>query len=359
MTRKEGIGSYFHLEDYQYINDELLKNNFVELNFDYKIFYTGRHALLHILNEIISTKQISKIWFPNYYCQHTLHWIKKAYPDIYIYELNPFEFSDDTIDPAKFATSNDIVIINNYWGLSKMTIEKKKNHPIIIEDHSHGWLSDKCLNSKADYCFVSLRKSLPIPLGGIYWKPGANVSNKKYNFKEDNKFYAIWDLMVKAMQLKTSFISTTNIKDSSSYLPLFYEVEEALNDYTDFVKLSPDHEEFIKSYIHIDTKKIKGENLSILYNKIPENHCFKIVKKENHTAFGLHLLFKNEDFFNSFRKHMVTNGIYPSSLWPDNKINYQWRYFLNIHIDYRYNTKDLNFITLKINEWLDQKTKSE
>ncbi|WP_100611535.1 hypothetical protein [Confluentibacter lentus] len=347
VVRKEGIGSYFHFEKH-----ERFKNVTVPLDLDYNLFYTGREALLYILNEINNTNTLSKIWFPNYYCQHTLGWIKKFYPHIHIYNINPFEFTSDAIDVKKFATKNDVVLINNYWGLSSMTSNADANGPIIIEDHSHGWLSDACLHSTADYCFVSLRKSLPIPLGGMYWKPRAIGFRNTLNFKTDTHFYKIWDTMLDAMSLKSDFIAGDTSVTSADYLPLFYEVEEALNIHTDFVHLKDEHRHFIESYLRFDTRKIKETHLNYLYNKLRDTAYFKIVKRPGFTAFGLHLLFKNAMDFNALRQFLVANHVYPSSLWPDNHLDLEWRYFLNIHIDYRYTLTDMDYIIYLIETWL-------
>ena len=45
IKHREGIGSSFHLED-------TIKLDFVHLNFDYEIFYSGRQAFKYILDEI-------------------------------------------------------------------------------------------------------------------------------------------------------------------------------------------------------------------------------------------------------------------------------------------------------------------
>ncbi|AUP77246.1 hypothetical protein [Flavivirga eckloniae] len=347
--RKEGIGSYFHFENDQ----ELLKDSTIDLNFNYKICYTGRHALLHILNEVTSSKQVSKIWFPNYYCQHTLHWIKKFHPVIHTYDVNPFEFPAE-INISNFADSNDVVLINNYWGLS--TMPKKSTAtgaPLVIEDHSHGWLSKACLNSEADYCFVSLRKSLPIPLGGMYWQPNSSTNDIIHSKKNNNDLYEAWDLMVQAMKLKSKYVDGDETIETSTYLPLFYDVEEALNINSDFAELLDDHEDFIRSFINLDTKQLKNNNLDVLYSEIQDTPYFKVVKRPDHTAFGLLLLFKDEKEFNSLKSFLVSNGVYPSSLWPDNKIDYEWRYFLNLHIDFRYTTEDMEYIIETINKWLN------
>ncbi len=349
MDKKEGIGSYFHFE-----SPEKFQALQIPFDLDYKLFYTGRHALLHILNEITSSREISNIWFPNYYCQHTLGWIKKSYPNINLYEINPFDFSNDNIDVLGFTTNKDVVLINNYWGLSTMFIEEKTNFPIIIEDHSHGWLSDACLNSKADYCFVSLRKSLPIPLGGMCWKPNTKGLEIKIEFKNNNEYYQIWDTMLKAMELKSEYIYGNNTISPSNYLSLFYKTEECLNNNFEFSKVKNKHRNYINSFLHFNTRQAKEKHLSFLYKKITDNKYFKIIKRESFTAFGLHLLFKNETHFNDLKSYLVSNCIYPSSLWPDNHIEYEWRYFLNIHIDFRYNLQDLEYIVMTINNWLKE-----
>lgn len=358
MIRKEGIGSYFHFENIQSIKSGLSKNHIVDLNFDYQLFYTGRHALLYILNEISVSKNISKIWFPNYYCQHTINWMKKLYSNIHTYEINPFDFSSDIINLSTFSNSNDVVIINNYWGLSSMHSDKNKScSPLIIEDHSLGWLSNKCLNSTADYCFASIRKSLPIPLGGIYWKPNSTTSNNTNENIFHKKTYKAWDDMLEAMMLKSTYISSSTGTKNVSFLSKYHEVEKFLNNNTETIELTNNHKEVLNSYLIINTKKIKEENLVFLYTKIHKTTNFKVVKRKGYTAFGLHLLFKDKKMYDSLKLFLISNTIYPSTLWPDNVQNYEWRYFLNIHTDYRYTIEDFNYIILKINEWIKNHTK--
>jgi hypothetical protein len=351
--KKEGIGSYFHFEEFQ---DKMSQK--VELNLDYRLFYTGRHALLYILNEVERKQKINKIWFPSYYCQHTLGWIKKSYPNIYTYEVHPFEFNE-ALDVEGFAVKNDVVLVNNYWGLSSMAYHKTSASPVYIEDHSHGWLSTACLESKADYCFVSLRKSLPIPLGGMYWQPGAVVSATSDTFKKDPQFYEVWDLMLNAMKLKAAYIAGDNSLSTDSFLPLFYKVEEALNQHTHFAEILPQHIAQIKQMITLDILQIKDNHLKQLYKAIPDTPIFKIVQRDGFTAFGLDLLFKDKHHFNSCKHYLVAHAIYPSVLWPDNSLDYEWQYFLNIHVDYRYSSSDMKYIANILKQWLLENTIKE
>jgi hypothetical protein len=42
---------------------------------------------------------------------------------------------------------------------------------MTIEDHSHDLLAPRALESRADYAIASLRKTLPLPDGGVVWSP--------------------------------------------------------------------------------------------------------------------------------------------------------------------------------------------
>jgi hypothetical protein len=40
---------------------------------------------------------------------------------------------------------------------------------LLVEDHSHDPFSPWAVGSSADYAFCSLRKTLPVPDGGLLW----------------------------------------------------------------------------------------------------------------------------------------------------------------------------------------------
>jgi len=69
----------------------------------------------------------------------------------------------------------DIVMAFNLYGLRTQSDWQAwhRKHPdiVLLEDHSHDPFSDWAKNSDADYAFASLRKTLPIPDGGILWSP--------------------------------------------------------------------------------------------------------------------------------------------------------------------------------------------
>ncbi|WBU88798.1 hypothetical protein [Cellulophaga omnivescoria] len=342
MNNKAGIGSFFH----QVNADDLVDFNLNEFIPKFKLFYTGRHAIKFIIDEIKLTKDISKIWLPNYYCQHVTSWLKKCYSNIYFYEIDPFSNAEN-LDLNTFSNPRDIVILNNFWGIYNYNIPTSKAKAIFIEDHSHGWQSTNCLNSNADYCVASLRKTLPIPLGGILWQPNSN-KNYKNNLIEDFDFYENWRKIKLAMHLKSDFIRNKN-DDKSKFLDLINQSEQYLHKQYSPIKLSKENEELILRFLNKDYQIYKKDNLKFLLKNLKLNKKFKVLNSKIDCTFGLQLVFKNREDFNEVKKTLITKDIYPSELWPNNKERDDLSYLLNIHIDFRYNLKHMQHITTTIN----------
>ena len=342
---KAGIGSFFHtIDPVAYDLQEKV------IDFDYALFYTGRHALLYILKEIQLQKKIRKIWMPSYYCQHVTQWIQHSYDTIEFYTIDPFNFPVKW-NPNEFASADDIVITNNYWGLSD-SITKQDVHAILVEDHSHGWLTESCLHSKADYCFASLRKSLPIPLGGIVWKPGSSMNLDKDLLSEDQAFYNNWTRIQCAMNDKWLFVNGDERITKENFLQTIAETENFLHEHHSLVTLAPGHHELINNFVKYDMLLPKKRNLLVLTEVIQETDFIKVVKKENRISFGLSLLLKNEEYYQSLRKYLIENQIFPSHLWPGNAPDFKWNHFLNIHVDFRYSEEDMKYIVKMINNWI-------
>tara|TARA_R110000796_G_scaffold252631_2_gene389327 strand:- start:10295 stop:11359 length:1065 start_codon:yes stop_codon:yes gene_type:complete len=343
--KKIGLGSFFHE-----VNPETLINyNIIDKIPKYELFYTGRHAIKHLIELIDKQQKISTIWLPNYYCQHVTNWLKTNFKNISFYSIDPF-FEEKSFNIIDFAKKDDVVILNNFWGIFKYNIPTTKEKPICIEDHSHGWLSDSCLNSQADYCFASLRKTLPIPLGGIAWSPKQNEISKNNSIIDKDPFYQIWNIIDNAMKLKADFI-TNSSTDKNKYLSLISKTEEALHNQHDVLKLKNEHKEYITTFLNKDYNFYKSKNLKYILEKIKPNKHFKLICNESNSSFGLHIIFKDRKKFEDFKLHLIKNIIYPSELWPDNILNTEFKYMMNIHIDFRYDFKDMSHIANQINFW--------
>ncbi len=345
------IGSSFYKlfdDDFEY---HALKSNTVDFNFEYDIYYSGRNAILALLKKIEKSQSIETIWLPEYYCDTVTNLLNKNFKSVKRYALNPFEF-DSKPNIEDFANKNDVVFLNNFWGLSSFNYKLNKiERPIIIEDHSHGWLSKQSLQSQADYCICSLRKTYPIPLGAIVWKPS---SDKSLNFYEDTTDVNIQEAFrkfSKSMELKRHFIKEHNQNVKSDYLAIVNEGESLLSNSNNYTKPKQDFFELIEPFIHLDPNLIKKNHLNYAFKNLEESEHFKIIKREGYTPFGLLALFKNEKMFLSFKQHLIHYNIYPAHLWPHNNLASKWKYLYNIHVDFRYNIEDIGYLVEKINIW--------
>ncbi len=345
-----GIGSFFHEEEA--FNHHTLDIGVFTQN-HHQLFYTGRQALLYLIQMISETAPIAHIWLPEYYCKHVTAWLEENLNNIKYYTIDPFE-QKGSLNFEEIAAPNDIVLLNNYWGVFEYDIQRKKNSPIYIEDHTHGWLSESCTKSNADYCFASLRKSLPVPLGGICWKPNGALTAPTRPLQEDESFYPIWEKSKRAMNLKSTYIEGHDDTAPNQFLDLFGDTESGLNANFNVVAMKPEHKSHIEKYLNADILIYKKKNSTRLFEQLKTNAHFQVLHHPEKTSFGLHVLFKDEATFQDFRAYLIQNKIYPSTLWPGNKKLGPWHYLLNIHIDYRYSEEDMDYLALCINTWRPQ-----
>jgi hypothetical protein len=341
--RQKGIGSMFAKSDYEILKENVISNKFVPSN--HRLFYTGRQAMKFVIENIKLKQQIPTIWIPEYYCQHVTHWLKNNYNNTRLYEINAKDHNE-LLQVDTFAQEGDVIIVNNFWGVNRCAIDKGNKNITVIEDHSHGWLSSLCTNSKADYCVASLRKSIPAPLGGIAWRPD-KMELKDIKTKENDLFRQIWDLISEAQNLKSTYIQATAPEEKSKqqFLQMMNDAEELMNRNFDLVALEDLHKRVLQEsllYNYIDYKKRNLLYLrSLITKSLKTKMPFELVAPNNH-SFGLTLFLKTKEDMLSLRSYLISSAIYPSLLWPDNDSKYG--YYLNIHIDFRYGNDEMRYI---------------
>jgi hypothetical protein len=344
-----GYGSFFHK-----IDPSAFKSlPEVKLATDYELFYSGRNAIKYILLLIGTSRKVNKIWMPGYYCPDVKSCLELEFSNICYYDINPFD-PNDKIDWSIFSNPEDILIVNNFWGLKQYRIPNN-NRPVVIEDHSHGWQSNGCLESTADFCIASLRKTVPLPLGGIAWKPSSSridIPLRQENLFEiqrpDNDMERSWELISKAMELKAG---CKHSGDKKQYLELYAQGESILRSNFDIFPIESSKTHLLEKLIFKNYRYYKEHNSKLIIPKIEKNDFFSILSHEDFTPFGLLLIFKNRSELVSLKKYLISKSIYPAELWPDNDINFEYNFLLNIHLDFRYGKKDLEYIAHGINTW--------
>ncbi|XLS30765.1 hypothetical protein ACJD0Z_08015 [Flavobacteriaceae bacterium M23B6Z8] len=342
--RQKGIGSMFSTADSAILNGAHHPSTFLPKN--HHLFYSGRHAIKFVIETVAREREIPTIWIPRYYCQHVTHWMQGNYSNIKTYHANARD-GNEVLRADDFVSDGDIVLINNYWGINKCLIETADKQITVIEDHSHGWLSPSCLQSNADYCITSLRKSIPAPLGGIAWRPdGSPMQNVPV--ESNVLFKQIWNKIKEAQSLKTSYqkAENPNESDKQKSLALMNEAEDQMSANFDLVSLDAAHQEVIKKCIEVDYVVYKKNNLSYLKSLLRPSNVYEVVTPDQ-TTFGLILYIADEQQMLKLRSYLVSQAIYPSLLWPNNPASYG--YYLNIHVDFRYDRDEMMYIADKLN----------
>lgn len=71
--------------------------------------------------------------------------------------------------------AGDVWVLHNYFGMqvpSRDWLATARGRGVtVVEDHSHDPLGSFAHDSQADYGFAVLRKTLPLPDGGVLWSP--------------------------------------------------------------------------------------------------------------------------------------------------------------------------------------------
>lgn len=127
----------------------------------------GRDALRALVDQIGP----ARLWFPSYLCQELVAPFVGSGVELRCYPDSPLEPS---LDLQRLSLRpHDAILVVNYFGLASRArvLPTDVQGVTVVEDHTHGPCSTWAQSSQADYCFASLRKSLPIPDGAVLWSP--------------------------------------------------------------------------------------------------------------------------------------------------------------------------------------------
>ena len=244
-------GSDFHLIE-EFLSG---KENLTDVFPDAVFLADGRQCLVTLIRQ----ECWRRIWLPEYFCYEVIDSMK-AMTDIEImYYLDyPSFIESETVYSLPFQ-KGDVILRMNYYGMRDF--RSNKNIPIpVIEDHSHDILSHWALNSDADWCIASLRKTIPIPEGGIIWSPKGYILPTQLLNSHDNQILAAnrW----RAMEIKAEYLAGKKV-DKNSFRKIFTKTEE-LFDFLDVSSIDNRSMDYIYNFNIIKWKEAKKRNWSIL-----------------------------------------------------------------------------------------------
>lgn len=340
------FGSDFHLMD-----NFPEGKSIIELVGSCRLYANGRQAL----EAIAIHCNIKRLWFPSYYCHESVVGLSHLGIAIKYYPCNPVDNQDDAIANLN-VSSGDGIVRMNFFGLNP-----KPKTPcgkfILIEDHSHCLTSDWAFNSEADWCFASLRKTMPVADGGILWSPIGRIlpyepNSSQYSLLNSTARYA-------AMSLKTDYINGEKI-DKQRFLTEFRRTEEVL-DSLPISSISQRSKSIVSELDIIGWNNLKQNNWNCMVNMIHTNEACTILKSQTPESqpFSLILIFNSEEIREKVRMALIKNEVYPAVLWAIPEGNYRasidfGNRMLSIHCDGRYTTDDIIELSNRINKAIAQ-----
>lgn len=353
------FGSDFHRCD-QYFRGA---SNFCDMMGDVRWYACGRHAI----DAIVRHGGWKRIWMPAYFCYEVISHLKEQF-EVELYDDNPLNSKDDEVVRLLPYREGDVLLRTDYFGLRKWRTNEGIEIP-VIEDHTHGLITDWALRSDADYCVASLRKSLPVAAGGILWSP------KEFHLPDaidaSAECLQMAAIRFQAMTLKGKYLKEVSKCQYDSIVS-----SELMKQKNAFRKKYIDSEEHINRLVlsgidHESEKIAKALNVKLWTGLKAENWClckelldkrFKVIEPESGKIvqpFSLILLMETAKERERLRRYMIQHQIYPAILWqmPDDNVFAEAKYFsdrmLSVHCDIRYNREDVKKMCNIINGFYD------
>ena len=341
-------GSDFYTCDIVYCP---LSNSFKDMG-DVRFYASGRHAI----DAIVYQEGWKRMWVPAYFCYEVIQHIRLLGIEIIFYNDHPLRKDDDLLVRSLPYQEGDVLLRMNFFGLRS----KRSNEGIpvsVVEDHSHALLSSWALNSDADWCIASVRKSFPVAIGGILWSP--LKMKLPSQIEPTDSCNQLVGIRYEAMQMKRKYLETNGEKiDKDSFREKYIQTEEML----DKLPLSGMDKESKDIFLKADYKRwtdLRTANWEIATNILDKR--FSILKSvdEDWSPFSIIFVCNSDDERMALRQHLIQNRIYPAILWkvPEDScfsdaLDFSNR-MLSVHCDARYNRQQIEEMCSLINKYYD------
>ncbi len=140
---------------------------------DAPLFASGTDALAALLRWGAEHRGWSRVWLPSYYCPEVPAALRVSHVGVVVLAYPDHDLRAEPDTRGVAVAEGDVVVVANQLGVRAQPERDHVARPgiVLVEDHSHDLGSDWALGSAADYAFASLRKTLPIPDGGVVWSP--------------------------------------------------------------------------------------------------------------------------------------------------------------------------------------------
>ncbi len=309
---------------------------------------SGRDAFRALLNHGQMTRGWRRLWIPAYFCQDVAAAFVSTGIPVAAYSDGPqrpdIDWAGIDFQPG------DVILRVNFFGLRTLASAKPLQAAgfEVIDDHTHDPWSDSARNSDADWCIASLRKTLPIPDGGVLWSPIGHVLPTAEAVTTERSLASLEKLA--GMLLKSLYLAQHHIgKDVFRRLALSGEEHIASGD----ISGMPDWTRSLLGIFPVeDWRSCRQVNHQTLRGSLADLDWLQVLSAptDSHCPFSGIVLFDTPARRRYVRQNLIEAKVYPAVLWPLDApvvagippefVGVSER-MLSIHCDMRYGESDM------------------
>jgi hypothetical protein len=291
-----------------------------------------------------------RVWLPSYYCQDVPAALREL--SAQGVQLRAYTDAPDREEPSLsgFRTQpGDVVVVANHFGMrrSPASLDSFAPDAVIVEDHSHDLAAPWAMNSRAHYAVASLRKTLPLPDGGVAWSPRELALPPEPPLTRVHAAAALDRLS--AMVLKGRYLAGHAV-DKAAFRTRAMSGEERMADGPPS-GIAPVSRAMLPSLPVGAWREQRRENYDTLLRALgPLRNVHVMAPVPEAVAFALTLVFDTPKARDAVKRALIAARVYPAVLWsldhpmiddiPKEHVDLARR-VLSIHCDQRYVSGDM------------------
>jgi hypothetical protein len=315
----------------------------------HSLWGSGRDALRALLAEGARVNGWSRLLVPSYYCQDVLAVIRREM-EIGVYESAP---AHPATKPVA-VRAGDVLLVAATFGIG--SVAELSGPAPIVEDHSHDLTGQWPTHSRADYAIASLRKTLPLPDGGVVWSPLNLSVPTAIEMTAEHAAAALQRLS--AMTLKLHYLEGHDLAKSSFREPAIAG-ERAIGTGT-ISGISAFSRWRLPTLPTSKWRDARARNLQVFRDEVSDLPHVTMLD----APFAAILIFNDHAQRELVRERLIAARIYPSVLWPlddpavagipETHVEMSRR-LLSIHCDYRYAPDDMGRVASELRKALSKR----
>lgn len=312
---------------------------------------SGRDALRAVVRHGRAARGWRRLWIPAYLCQEVVGAIADEGLPLAVYADLPAE---PLVLPK--ALPGDVVLVVNTFGLRTGPSPQVPVGVELLEDHTHDPWSEWAFQSQAAFAVASLRKTLPVPEGGVLWSPSGQglpvapeVSAVRARAARAKR---------EAMDLKARFLAGAAVdKEEFRQLAIAGEAKIAEGEVS---AMTAETRALLPTFPWSAWRERRRRNFRWLAERLARHAWLRVLRplSEECVPFSVVIVVDTAELRERVRAKLIERRVYPAVLWPleasvlpvpPEAIDLSRR-VLSLHCDMRYGEEDLRRVAAIVEE---------